>query len=426
MLFNLWILILVLISFAKADERQLSSEELNQFIQCMRNQMVSASSEDEKHEAWWKLVKAVNENANFSQYINSPAPGSVNITDPFALLFQNIDAGSGKRDPFGMEVNLLVFRGDPGSLKLDEIPVQRQDGVYVTRDVMHGESMSRMQVAETKSQSLKSLYEEFEDQKGRAENIGKYTKQDAKPIATHFVLLVKGAPVTRIQVQISTDHAVELNYEENFSDTPKLDLPGERRAEVGRNGIVRADRRTPDVQRAIEEGGGDEHLRDLMFQKVFSWINSDVQLPRVRFHVNGAVRRNWMRAFRPLTFDEELKLQDNPSPAKTEWLLGFSRESLLKLEESMLAKCLFDNVGKIRRDTVSYPLARKGGNSVEFYFRANEIPVVERLGILQFGNLGTGFLRDAHDSKIMTLRVEQSKMADFESYLKSKVLQPSK
>lgn len=426
---GVWIAVFIsLISVATAAERgqPLPPERLNELIVCLRAEFAAAANPDERQRAFSRLVSSVNESADFSKYINSPDSGSVNVSDPFALYMQGVDAGSNQRDPFGMDVSLLVFRGDPGSLKLNEIPTQRFDGHYVTKDAMHGESWTREQIAQTKNLSLKALYDEFEDQEGRAENIGKYTKQDLKPIATHFVLLVRGEPVARIQVQISSDHAVELNYEENFPRVPKLDPPGERRAEVGRNGMVRASRRTPEVQQIIEEGGGEEHLRDLMFQKVFSWINSDVQLQQVRFHVNGAVRRNWSRAFKPVKFDDELKLQDNPSPAKVEWLITFSRPNLLRLEEAMMAKTLVDNVTRIRKDTVSYPPTRKGGNSVQFYFRANEIPLLERLGILKFGHLGEGHLQDSHDTKTMTLRVEQSKMADFEAYLRTKLLQTSK
>ena len=426
MLLRIWATILILVSSAQAAEPRPSPEEYNALIQCLREQIAAAPTQEAKREPWHKLTQVVRANANFARYINAANPGSVDLTEPFAVHMEHVDAGSNKRDPFGMDINLLVFRGDPESLKLNEIPMQRQDGFYVTQDVRQGVSLSRADIADTGRLSLKSLYDEFEDQPGRAENIGKYSAQDLKPIATHFVLLVKGKPVARIQVQVSADHSVELNYEENFPELPKLAPPGERRAEVGRNGVVRASKRASEAQQIIENSGGDEHLRDLLFQKSFSWINSDVQLERVRFHVNGAVRRAWKQAFKPLQFDEEIKARENSSPAKTEWILAFSRANLLRAEEGMLARLMLDHVAKIRQDTVSYPATRKGTNNVTFYFRANEIAVVQRMGLLQFARVSGGSIHDRADTKILQFDVPQSRMAELQEYLKTKLLQPSK
>ena len=429
--FSFLLSVILSTAYAATTASALTHEELNAEIECLTHKFEDALEHGERRNAWAQISRTVNDHADFSKYINCVTPGTADIKTPFAVVMDGVDFGADYREETrkGMDVDIVVLRGDPRDLTLHTIPVQHAAGIYSISSLAG--ARTRDEIAQAKDVSLADLYGEFEDQKGRAENIGKYTRQDLKPIATHFVLVVKGRPVARIQVQISEDHSVELNYEENFPDTPKQTPSGMRRSEVGRNGLLRTTKMPVDVLEEIEAGGGEEHLKNLMFQKVFSWINSDVQLPEVRFHVNGAVRRNWMRTFKPVKFDQELVLQNNPSPAKVEWLITFKRESLIKLEERTFAKGLLDNLEKVSRDTAA-------SSKVLFYLRANEIEVLKRIGIAdgalirpkspgptlsdgtyaasKYGGIS---INTTNDSYSITLRVDRDKINDLETYLKN-------
>jgi hypothetical protein len=386
-----WFVILSHLPFTALANAKLSHAELDTHVHCMRELLAQIVPQGERRKSWFQLWETINTHAGFSRFINCRTPGTADTVTPFVYKMEHVDLGSSARYPFGMDADLLVFRGEPKDFALREIPSQTVVGIYHIEPAQG--ATTREAVAGFKDVSLKNLYEAFQDQKGVREHIGEYTEQDKKPIATHFVLMVKDSPVARIQVQITSDHSIQLNYEEDYPALPKQSPPGVIRAEIGRNGIVRAAKRSPEVNQAIADGGGDEHLKNLMFQKVFSWINADVELPEVKFHVNGAVRRNWIKTFDPVKFDSELKLEDNASPARVEWLITYSRKSLLQLEDRATARGLLDNLDKIENSSEfkQSPVIAKlephlGENmSYPIFLRANEIPVMERLGVGSFG-----------------------------------------
>lgn len=160
-----------------------------------------------------------------------------------------------------------------------------------------------------------------------------------KPLA-YAQVLVSQSPDQPLHVEVAWKELVE-----EFIDRQEGEVIGE----LGRLHVIYPE---DEVGDEYTELMGDEDLVDnkafanlvateLLFQKAFSWINSDARLDKLLVQINVGVERVMLRNGFPLHYGRKMELPKSYEGQRLkEVVYVFEREALLRIEEFLLVKGL--------------------------------------------------------------------------------------
>ena len=192
--------------------------------------------------------------------------------------------------------------------------------------------------------------------------------------STNFILTSAQEPIAQIQAQRRLPDT-KLNLEEQFG----IELPADGKTfELGR---LLIESNSPQAKALAKSYTGDERgtsiVSLLLYQKLLGWLNWDVQASRTYMQVNESVRRVLQHRSSPLKFDGAQEVSG--TSGVREWILTATRENLLKSEENVVRALLLARLKYWRS------LNPDKDQRYVLFLRPNEWPVLERLGIIQFG-----------------------------------------
>jgi hypothetical protein len=225
---------------------------------------------------------------------------------------------------------------------------------------------------------LNDLYGAYEGQgPERNTEIQTYQQEDAETIhrSTSFILLVDGQPTIHLQALMSRNAQYEpLNLERHF---PHFKVPRDGRPifEIGRLFFSKSIL----ARLAAKDLAADNPaiiLQVSLYQKLFSWLNRDVQAGTVLMQVNDPVYKVLHSEEIDLVFSKEESVI-GPTGAR-EWILTMDRQAMLKSEENLMRSILINRIKKeLGRHKVP---TEQDGMTITFYL--NEKDVLRRLGLV--------------------------------------------
>lgn len=235
--------------------------------------------------------------------------------------------------------------------------------------------------------SLKALYRSFSSQgPERQILVEPAMKQDQLEVdrVVHFNLSHEQFSVGHAQVLLSRGDKEELHYETQWkSSVPRA--PGVNRGEIGRlfffphseaplETFVSANK----WDLAIPAWTSAHYVRLLMFQKLLSWANHDVNLDSLSVQINSPVRRVLEKMGIPLfvgTHHEVVQTFDNKIVKEHVYI--FNKEAMKQAENILFQRILLMHFDQRDRTDPLY------GDTLTLRFYRNEFPVLLESGLFR-------------------------------------------
>jgi hypothetical protein len=282
-------------------------------------------------------------------------------------------------------LGFIVSRADEQGKQLTKPNLVVQPALPEERDMHEHQNFSLIdEMIKKTTSAYRKLYKEY-GTRGRVNTdqvkLLKEEDREAASRTTHFVIHVNGYVVAHIQAQHSFDPRQKLNVEKHFGPIPRE--RGELVVELGRLYVAAEEELPIDIRSALQDYGGRDVIRTMLYQRAFSWLNNDAKAPKVYMQMNGKGREHFMnsgkRGFGQWQFDDPgKKVVDKPG--EQEWVMSISKENLIKTEDEEMLSLLRQQREKALKAQVTRAVGYgMSANYMTFFFRENEIPVIERL-----------------------------------------------
>ena len=307
-------------------------------------------------------------------YFNVAQKGSAKLNEIFAEIYlgdlgflffgKDFDENSVPNFP------LIIARGDFESNQ-HSVPIWSS---LLTDPI---DSIHASEIAGTKEYVHSKLYEEYAAQGAEvSSDIEQYKIEDAFNLnrATTFTLLGdEGFPLVHVQALVSQKPTQTLNVKTHF---PAVDIPIFSRptVEVGRL-LFSPDLRQRGLAKQIIGGLKSRSIFQIYtYQKLFSWLNWDINAAQIVIQVNDQVRRILESKAIGLKFD---KAEPVKGPTGiSEWVLFMEKDSILKAEEDLLKDLLIARMEK----ALTLPL--DSNQNINFVIPINERDAYRRIGFI--------------------------------------------
>lgn len=214
---------------------------------------------------------------------------------------------------------------------------------------------------------------------GRRENIATYEDQDYRGSGrtTHFAVVLEKKVIAHIQAKASRGPFEKHNFEEIYGPVsrPKNTLT----FELGRlfTDISTTNRETQ------QNYSADRYFRNFvrysLYQKLFSWLNWDVNPSQIYGQVNDAKLEKFMSPTSPLHFSI---LKPVYGENGREWILVMNRGQMLSSEEYQTARLLEAQLKSYLNPRISPFAINNIHDELVLKLDRNQIDCLRRLGFL--------------------------------------------
>jgi hypothetical protein len=232
-------------------------------------------------------------------------------------------------------------------------------------------------LSDVKNGMLGELYGSYAGQgPERSTELANYQQEDAETIhrATTFIMIVQDKPSIHIQALSSSGPHEPLNLERHFPNYKVHRKSGKPVFEIGRL-IFSKSIEARILAKYIAQDDPNIIMQISIYQKLFSWLNSDVEAETALMQVNDQIYTVLHSKKIGLQFAKE-DIVIGPTGAR-EWVLTMDRDSMLASEENLMRAILLSRMSKefIRQ-------APSEHDKVLIHFRPNELDVLRRMGLV--------------------------------------------